>query len=116
MTPEVWTSVSGQLNRVIREIETRREANIQTTVRSFVSDLVLESLLLRGKEWGRRLNLDPDTRADAPKVSRTVEEAVHTLMDEATIDKLANGDRQILLIGAVEQAHRQFCKIFPFCR
>lgn len=116
MHPEVRDGVGERLQKVFAEIEATRGTLVGTSIRSFVTDLVVESLDVRREEWQRSYKLDPDSPGDVAEIAGVVETALRAIALDAGTYSSKAGAKHVLLIGVVEQAHRQFCKIFPFCR
>jgi hypothetical protein len=108
--------VVGRLEKIYGEVSERRGVIIDSHVRSFIASLVLESLEVRGNEWEARTKLDPNKSWASEEIASQVDKAVHSVTDETSAYKGTDGTQHIPLIGVVEQIHKRWCGIFPFCR
>jgi hypothetical protein len=115
MHPEVRDKAIERVHGVFNRMETRRGVLFGKSIRSFVEDLVLESLQLRDNEW-RTSGLDPMNRAYSDNIAAKIEGSLTEVAEKADTYKSATGAQHVLLIGIVEQIHSMFCGIFPFCR
>lgn len=116
MHPQVRDSVLERLHTAFGEVQRTKQTMIGSPIRSFVTDLVVEALEIRKEEWLKRHGLSPDDPAAATGIADIVGTAVQSIATDAAIYKSTTGRNHVLLIGVVEETHRQFCKIFPFCR
>jgi len=108
--------VAERLGRLYSAVSERRGVTIDVHVRSFIDSLVFESLDVRENEWEARTKLDPDKSWASEDIASQVDKAVRSVTEEAPAFNRADGTQHVLLIGVVEQIHKRWCGIFPFCR
>jgi len=111
----VRDTVLWNLQEVFADIESSRELLISATVRSFITDLVIESLELRSDDW-KHFGSDPNYGDNAGSIAESIVNSLREVTDEAATYKSESGLNQIPLISVVEQVHKKWCGIFPFCR
>ena len=104
-----------EVNRVFSETEVARKVSIDQPVRSFLSNLIVESLATRQQEWDSRASLSPDSAAHAEDIAKVVGYAVRDIVQEAELDSSPDG-RRLLLINVLQRIRARWCGIFPFCR
>ena len=112
----VWDTVRAGLEGLYNRVSESRNVVIDTRVRSFIANLVLESLQVRNDEWQAKTGLDPNESSVSREIALRVEKAVWSVTDEAVTSKDGDGVSHILLIGVVEQVQKKWCGIFPLCR
>jgi hypothetical protein len=108
--------VEERLERLYGQLSETKRVVIDVYVRSFIAALVLESLTIRSNEWEVKTKLDPNQARASEEIATQVEKAVRSVTEEAPTFKSPDGTVHIPLIGVVEQIHRRWCGIFPFCR
>jgi len=115
MHPAVQQAVRYQLGTMFERVESGQNVLISPTLRSFMADVVFESLEVRENEWKKR-GLDPNNPDSSSQIASQVSNVVQALTAESETYGLAAGQRRVLLIGFLQAAHKNWCGIFPFCR
>src|SRR6266446_10072193 len=111
----VQRDVADRLGKLYSEVSESRGVTIDPHVRFFIDSVVFESLNVRGNEWQARAKLDPDKSWASEDIASQVDKAVRSVTEEAPAFKGTDGTQHVLLIGVVEQIHKHWCGIFPFC-
>jgi hypothetical protein len=71
--------VAERLRRLYSAVSERRRVTIDLHVRSFIDNLVFESLSVRGNEWQARTELDPDKSWASEDIASQVDKAVRSV-------------------------------------
>lgn len=115
LTPELERQLTGALAENFREIELERKVVIPSQVRSFLTDVVRESLVLRADDWQKYVGLNARSSDDYPKVIDTARGVASKCIRGAV--ELPQYDGQYLsLISVIEWIKNNWCGIYPFCR
>ena len=115
LTPDMERLVAVELPLAFDGLEAKRKIVLPSRVRSFLSDLVRESLLFRTAEWQRRTGLDARSPDYTSKVAHEVSYIVIKCLDGAASLKQYDS-QEVSLISVVEWVKTNWCGIYPLCR
>ncbi len=113
--PRNLALLSQRLNELYTKVERQKNVVVPVNVRYFAESFITESLVMRNMEWLNKQNLD----LSSPTQMRTAVESTIVIVSDilaASAVENVRGVDYITLIGVLEQIHKNWCRIFPFCR
>jgi len=117
MSTELRDRILVRLHRLFNAVEADKQILIGVVIRSFIQQLVIESLIFRISEWRDKISVDLGNQADWNKIEDRIEDVIKTILsDIATHQFSPGGLKHVAAVGVVEQIHNRWCGIFPFCR
>jgi hypothetical protein len=116
MDPAVLSAVMLMLHQVYNEVESARSVIVRDSVRMFLSELVIDSLIFRRAEWDR-LGFNLTVSANAPNVANRVRDSVKSVLMDAPVEATIPGMvGQVGPIALLQEIQRLWCTVFPLCR
>jgi len=98
------------------EIENDRGALIPQILRSFLTEVAVESLTLHQSAW-KEHDLNPMDCGHWMAIVGVAEASLRSLLENAEAEaQLPDSPKFLTLIGVLKQLNDRWCKIFPFCR
>lgn len=114
--PSLLRRALASVDEVIQDLESAKIAFVSEEARSFLENVVRETIRVRMDESGR-LNLTSSKEPD--ELIYALKNRISTVLNEAS--KLQQYETRppehvISLISIIEYTSRDWCNIWPFCR
>jgi hypothetical protein len=116
-TPQVYSQARSRISDVFYRVEQRRDVIIPDAIRLFLTEAIIESLILRHAEWTQTYNANPSRDTAAGDIAQQIDQALSELLSNADAEpRMPNGKPLVTFIGILGYIHEHWCHIFPFCR
>src|SRR6266851_9502034 len=114
---QVYNQARSRISDVFHRVEHDRDVIVPDAIRLFLTETIVESLLLRHADWGQTPhNANPGVDTEAASIALQIDSSLYEILNNAGAEpRMPNGKPQLTFVGVLSYIHGHWCGIFPFC-